>query len=286
MFEFRRAIRQWVGAAAVVVAVCPALARQEIAATWRNEAIAIDGSADDWQGALTFVDGPNVLVGARNDGESLYLCFYSNDAELGRSASLRGLLLELDGKGQDPLRIQFPTGIPPAGDQPGQPRHERARSADKEQEAFPPLSASLVLLEPGAKHGRSVPLDEALGIELRVSHPSEGSFVYEARIPLHRSEAHPYAAGSEPGGTLLLRLDSVEVDRGEMPAPGEMGGHRGKGGMGPGGTGGGPKGGPGGMRGGGGHGGMAGPPPGAPGAFTMPRLLHLKAKILLASLPS
>jgi hypothetical protein len=157
--------------------------------------VVIDGNADEWQGSMTYLDGPQLFVGARNDDASLALCFFSRDPEVGLRSIARGLVLELRVKGEDPLRIQFPIGLFEAG------RPPKGGSVD-----------SILFLGSGSADRRRVPVDSAFGVELRAT-ADESSFTYEVKVPLARSEAHPYAVGARPGAEVSVTLEPPELDR-------------------------------------------------------------------------
>ena len=63
---------------------------------WSPEQINIDGDESDWQGALTYVDGKNVSIGIKNDGEFLYICLVSTDGMLQRQMMMRGFTAWFD----------------------------------------------------------------------------------------------------------------------------------------------------------------------------------------------
>ena len=248
----------------VVIASGSGWAKPTVEATWQQGSVSVDASADEWLGSMTSLDGSEMHLGVRNDGEYLYLCLYSPDPRTAQRTMMRGLVLQLSVKNGDPIRIQFPIGIfedgrPPsmAGEQDRERIRERAREGLE----------SFLLLQTDSQDRRRIPVENDLGIEMRTGGES-GSFVYEMKLPLAANDAHPYAIGWS-SGSINLKIDTPEIDREAMRSQGGM-----RGGMG-----GGRSGGMGGGMGGGRSGGMGGDRP------QMPEPLHIKARIRLASMP-
>jgi len=253
----------------------PVVAKASLDAARQEDPVTVDGVAEEWRGEMTYLDGPDMHVGARHDGTYLYLCFSTVDPGVGRMAMGRGLVLRLDPKGGDPFKIQFPVGvIGPGGPMPDPRSHDRERMQRQFEEGLD----TFVLFAPRLDERQYVPVDNDFGISMSAT-VEEGRFVYELKVPLVKSEFHPYAVEAIPGSTIALRLDTPEIEFDAARQPrGGMGPGGGRGGRGPGGARGGMGGRPpaGGMGGGPG-GGMRGGPRGG----QRPDPLHLRAKIRL-----
>lgn len=258
-------------------------ARASMQAGWQDGSLSVDGSAADWRDGLTYLKGPGLSFGARNDGKFLYLCIFSSDPQVGSRAMYRGLTVAFG----DKLTVQFPEGLMASngGARPSGPP-DRARMRERAAQSLD----SLMLRVPGTPDPLQFPVDNKLGVEVRIT--TEPDFVYELKVPLVRSEAFPYAIGAAPGDKITVRVDTPEL---EPPAADERRGGPG-GGMHRGGLGGGMRGGMGGgMRGGMGggmHGGMGrgggGERPDGMGERppTMPRPIRFTARIRLAVAPA
>ena len=242
-----------------------AQAKTKLGSVWLDREVTIDGAINEWHDSLTYIDGPDVFVGALNDDQFLYICIHSRDSDFVFQAMRRGLVIKLDAKGSDAFEIQFPMGALESGVRPPVRGAEFDREAArrKTEESLD----TFLLLGPGAEDRQRIPIDNQLGIEL-LTDTRGGEFVYELKIPLDRSDLHPFAIDTEPGAVLSLALDTPEIDRDQMRQ--QMGGGRG-GGMG---------GMPGGGKGGGGRGGMSDQRP------EMSEPLKVRAKIRLAASPS
>ncbi len=244
----------------LLATVSAAQGRVNLESNWRDREITIDGAMADWQGVMTEIR-EGVLVGVLNDEHFLYLCVQSKDFDTSRRALAMGLMLHLDPKGGKEIVIQYPIGIQAMSplEPGGTPDREQLRRQMEEG-----LDELIIL---GGDSPR-LAADSGLGIELRAS-GTNGEFVYELKIALRESEAHPYAVGAELGAKISLELEAIEPDREAMRA--RMGGGGGMGGGGRGGMGGG------GMGGGGGRGGQR---------PDMPEPLNVRAKVRLASAPA
>lgn len=229
--------RTGLGALFLIISAWPATtdvqAKAVVDSNWDFLGAAVDGSADEWQGEMTYLEGPGVFLGARNDGDHLYLCVQSRDPQVGHRAMARGLTVRLDPKGAKPLKLRFPIGLSDQGGPP--PRSEGgdrdARRAAMEQS----LDAFLVFVQ-GSEEPQRIPVDNSFGIELKAG-VEGGDFSYELKIPLVASEVHPYAIGVEPGGRITLTVETPQIDRDAMRQMGGGRGGMGRGGMGGGGMG-------------------------------------------------
>jgi hypothetical protein len=257
---------------------------------WRDVDMAIDGSHAEWSELSSFGKDVPFSVGLKNDGASLYLVLSSSDQSIPFLLMRRGLIVWFDAEGGTKKRfgIRYPViegggGLPtrrPGGfGQPGggsgrDPGREPGRPPGAEGppeqsgQMFDPAKdgrwARLELLGPGKDDRRSLVIDKAPGIEVRIGRV-EGSVVYELKVPLQIDDGHPYAIGARPGATIGVGLETPDVEKAE----GGVGfGIPGRGGRPPGG----------GM----GGGGMGGGPPGGPEGFKPPKPIKAWATVRLA----
>jgi hypothetical protein len=238
---------------------------------WRTGGVRIDGSDDEWQNGLAFVESVGVSLGAFNDADNLYLCLVTTDVSIERRIRMGGLTVWLDaaGKGRKTFGIRFPAGRPDGPGGPpgmegrpegrGQGRTETAedRAARREEmeKAFDAMQSSVEILGPGEKDRREIPLRAAGGLEARVG-MENGRFVYELKVPRVRSQENPVAVAAEKSAVVSARFETRKSDPSGDGRHGEGGG---PGGGGP------PPEGMGGMDRGGFEGGPGGPPSGGMG---------------------
>ncbi len=279
----------WLFAVVVTAVIVPGCGGEELASRWRDRDVAIDGVIGvegevdrEWAGARTALEDEDASVGLLNDSEYLYVSLVLRDPALQRQMVGMGFTVWFDsGGGKDrKFGIRFPLGLGQSGfpmAEEGPPAlGRRGRGGDGEfrdhlQETLEAMT-DLEILGPGKEDRRKMHVFDAGGVEVEMG-TADGALVYELRVPLVSSDAHPYAIGVEPGGKIGVGLETTRIDmramREEMRnrGPGGMGGGRGMpgGGM------------PGGGMPGGGRGGMGGRRP------QMPDPLELWAKVRLAS---
>ena len=236
--------------------------------------VIIDGSADDWAGALRLFEGESgVSIGVRNDAEAIYVALVVRDQAKLRQIMRAGLNLwfDPDGGKDRVFGIAYPLspegmdrsgsggmrGGMPGGRSGGLSEGDREEMEAAMRERFIESLDELEVLHDGEEHGMRIP--GRSDSDIRVAGSFEyGELVLEYRIPLGDSEGTAYELPmvSEELG---LGLISPEM---EMPAGARPAGGGGRGGMGGGGRG---------NRGGGGRGGMGGGGRGGGGSGGMSR---------------
>ena len=182
---------------------------------WSPQQINIDGDESDWQGALTYVDGKNVSIGMKNDGEFLYLCLVSTDRMLQRQMMMRGFTVwfDPDGGKEKTFGIRFPIGMMDSG----MMFSGRGRDGDPEsmRENFSRSLAELELIWPEEKRRTRLPAANAQGIAAAIGDPMD-KLVYEIKVPLQKGEDFPNAIGISDGKRLGMGLEIEEIDREAM----------------------------------------------------------------------
>jgi hypothetical protein len=228
----------------------------------RDAAIVTDGEFGDWYGNLQPVGEHPVSMQALNDKDFLYLRLTASDAGTRMEIMRLGLTVWFDPAGGDKKKfgIRYPAvehGSGPSGEEGerGGGRHGPGRGhGGGEAGMEPPHPADRVdILGPGKDDARSLTHQFLSGVDVAVR-VDQGVLQYELKVPLARSEDHPYAIGTEPGKTIGVGLETGKF---QQPSSEGRGGGGGFGGMG-GGRGGGGMGGHGGGRGGSGRGGGEG----------------------------
>jgi hypothetical protein len=229
----------------------------------REREIHIDGAGDDWEGRLSWVKDLGLSVGAKHDGEAIYLAIATTDEALQNAILARGLTLWLDAAGGEAraLGLRYPGGLgaAAAGDGPsGRPgnggpgaeeregqRTSSAEAAIARRARLAALPAEYLLLRGEDDAGRLTGRDEVPGLELSMGLEASRLLV-ELRLPFAGEVQSLFAlapASEQLGLGLAL---------GPLPArSGPQGGGPGGKGPGPGGG----RGGPGGLAGGPGSGG-------------------------------
>jgi hypothetical protein len=179
--------------------------KAERISSWRDHIITIDGSDEDWAGLTTPVKNSHVSLGFSNDGDWLYLCLQAKHEATRVQIASTGLIVWLDAeKGRkNAFGIRFPStrSFPLHGEQP----------ADRPA-GWP---GEIDVLGPGKNKVRTVPLDQAGGIQVRGAILPD-VFVYELKVPLAPGDDRPYAIGVEPGQVIRATIETPEY-RGPYP---------------------------------------------------------------------
>jgi hypothetical protein len=258
---------------------------QELASTWRDRGVMVDGQDTEWEGALAYLSDENMAIGMMNDEQYLYLCVATVDSRLVRQVVGSGLTIWFDPRGgkKKEFGINFPLGMAlSSGDsdigiRPALGSLEGGPDPEKIREMLEASAKEMAIIGPGENERRLMPVAGSQEVKVKLGYAG-GKLVYEMRIPLVRDLEHPDAIGLEDGDNIGLGFETAEIDMGDMK--GRMRSGMGSGGP-PGGgmRGGEMRGGGGGMRGGGAPGGRG------PGGG-MPERLQLWTKVLLASTES
>jgi hypothetical protein len=202
--------------------------------------VRIDGIAEEWQGALSFIEEEELFVGFLNDQNNLYVCLKAGDERSPARLMRQGLTVWFDpvGGNKKVFGIKYPLGGPPGGwnrqrmmDQPDDTQETRPRRLPDEMEILRSENESPEIMT----------LDQAKkqGLEVKAS-ISEGAFVYELKIPLVISEGRAIAVGVRPNAVVGILFESGKLDQSRMQGRptggmgGGMGGGRGGMGGGPG----------------------------------------------------
>lgn len=260
----------------------------EARSPWPRSPITIDGRADDWKGALAFVEDGALSLGFSNDRDNLYICVLAANETTRDQIRRGGLTVWFDPKGgrDKALGVRFPAGGRPGGGPEGGPmegptggppaegRDRKGgfeRPTPPEDDEAPEAARDEVeILERGDDAGRRVKLKDAEGLEIKIEAES-GLLVYELRIPLAWTASAAAALDARPGATLGVGFETA-IARSSGREFGDRG---------PGGGGGRPPGGMGGRPGGGGFGGFSRGR--GPGGFEPAKPIKIWTAVQLAS---
>ena len=197
-------------------------------------AIVVDGTTEDWTGALSYVKKDQLFVGFVNDREDLFICLTKETGERRPGAAMAGLTVWLDPRGgsKKTLGIRLAgTEGPPEGGPERRPsrkpdRQAKDEPADQETGEKPPaeVEGEIEILGPdGAVLRRMSPQAAAEeGIEVK-SGSLGGLFALEIRIPLKPSDRHHYAVAAGPDGTIGVGFIASRTGQGGRPGE-RMGG--------------------------------------------------------------
>ena len=210
----------------------------ELTSRWTNHELRIDGTGEEWKDGTTFLPGPQVLVGIKNDKDNLYVCLITTNRMTQAQMLALGTTMWFDTEGQKNKRfgIQFPvTGLLQGRRFPTQQNPEDLkRLIEAAQRQFE-------VVGPGQDERHRIADKQDKGIDVHLGY-ADGTLTYELKIPLHKSSDRPYAIEVDPLKPLTIGLETGEYSdamRAQMSGPSRSAGGSGGGGGGRGGRGGG-----------------------------------------------
>lgn len=222
--------------------------------------IVVDGQHDDWTGLVEPFGTEPVEIQVANDGAFLYLRLVTSDPSARNQIMRRGLIVwfDEDGKTKKRFGLKYPV-VESSGEPQERGRYGGARRGGgsgsggehPSDETYEPADR-IDVLGSNKNDERSLTLDHASGIEA-AERLEQGTLRYELKVPLARSDDHPYAIGTAAGKTIGIGIETPKVERPSYGGGGGSGGGGRIGGMGGHGSGG--------MRGGGGERGFHAPKP-------------------------
>jgi hypothetical protein len=254
--------------------------------------ITIDGRQDDWTGDLTPMGNEPLSVQVVNDQNNLYLRLTASDPAVRNQIMRQGLVVWFDESGGTKKRLGIHYPVVEGGMSGGRNygrggyhggQHAGGGSGSDNGSSDSPTSTSadsyepsnrIDILGPGKDDARSLTADHASGVEaaLRVS---EGTVLYELKVPLAKTSDQPYAIDTAAGKTIGIGFETPKIEHSASEGPGGGGGGGGYGhggGMG---------------RGGGMHGGGGGRMGGhQAGGFQPPKPLKAWATLTLSAPPA
>lgn len=211
----------------------------ELISHWPDREITIDGESEEWQDSLTLLEKDNVSLGFFNDEEFLYVSLVTTDRRIQRQFMALGFTIWFDPRGgqNEEFGIRFPLGMMETGLMMREARSGE-RNIERLKEEFEKSLDNLEILGAGKNERRLLRVTDLKGIEIKVNN-SNKMLVYEIKVPLIKSEQHPYAIGAEVGESIGLGFETGKLDvkkmrerigrgmRGRRP-PGGIGGGRGR----------------------------------------------------------
>lgn len=178
--------------------------------------IVVDGDADDWLGALSFLEEEKLSVGFMNDQNNLYICLILERDQAPGLLMRQGLTVWFDPAGgkKKTLGIKYPLGGAPTGR--SMPRM-MDRPEGTQRNILRDFPDELEILKSDMEFPEKKTLDQAKkeGLKVQVN-SSEGSFVYELKIPLLASESQPLAIGVAPGATIGVGFEADKLDMSQI----------------------------------------------------------------------
>lgn len=236
----RVALRIWIctlsTGLATLVALSGCASTLELTSRWDKGEIKIDGQSSDWENSLYYVSSSNASVGVRNDKDFLYICLITPDRSTQMQIIGMGLTVWLDseGKGKKNFGIRFPLGRMSGG----RPVMRPGANANPEemQRMLELAQRELEILASSEDQRHRLVVMQAPGIGAKLGF-SQGTLVYELKVPQVKSSDHPFAIGQNDFQILSVGFETTPLSaeaprdranmRGGRGAPGGRSGGRG-----------------------------------------------------------
>jgi len=208
----------------------------------RDRDIAVDGSTEDWDGMLHYLEDAELSYGIANDAMDLYIVLVVGDRNVRRQIMLAGLYLWFDPAGEESKQfgLRFPIGM--QVDAASVLPMLKEEDPNKLQEGFDESVKELMIIQAGEAVWRRTGVKSLEGIEVAAA-ADQYKLVLEFRVPIEKVGSYGYGIGARPGALFGFGVETPEIDMEEMKE--QMRASRGGGGKGGGGGG---RGGTGGMR--------------------------------------
>lgn len=188
----------------------------ELASQWKSREVTVDGLDSEWDGARSYIAGAKGSIGVLNDDEYLYICLTTGHPDIKRQVMTRGFTLWFDPSGGKDrvFGIRFPVGMGGPNSQPMMAAQSMSDSTDM-HERFRRMSRELEILGPGEGERREMLVATVSGIDVGME-VSEHRFTYELKIPIAKTEGHPFAIGTHAGDQIGVRFETPKPDREAM----------------------------------------------------------------------
>jgi hypothetical protein len=168
----------------------------------------MDGIPDEWQGSRTFIDNPNIALGAMNDGTHLYIGLATPVRDVAARILGQGLTVwfEPKGRGDRKFGIRCPMGMedfkPMKGavEDPARIR-ELLRDAETRFEIIGPSDDDTAILLNDGESG----IEVALGYR-------DGNFGYELKVPIAITKDRDYGIGGDTAKPIRVGFETPEVN--------------------------------------------------------------------------
>lgn len=187
----------------------------ELRSGWTSQTLKIDGSGAGLNEATTNIPGPDVLVGIKNDKDNLYICMITSNRMTQMQMLALGSTVWIDGEGKKnkTFGVRFPVaGLLQGHRFPARENQEDLnRLIDVAQRQFEIIGSQTDEI-------RRIPVQEGKGVEARLGYANE-TLMCELKVPLQKSDAHPYAVNSEPAKTISIGLETGPFSAAMMGQP-------------------------------------------------------------------
>ncbi len=187
----------------------------ELTSGWASQELKIDGSGTGLKETTALIQGPEVLVGIKNDKDNLYICLITSNRMTQMQMLALGSTVWFDAEGKK--NKSFGVRFPVAGLLQGHRFPARENQEDLKR-LIDVAQRKLEFIGPGDDAIHQVSSQEGKGVEARLGYANE-TLTCELKVPLHKSDAHPYAVNTEPAKTISIGLETGPYSAAMMGQP-------------------------------------------------------------------
>jgi hypothetical protein len=188
----------------------------ELSSGWTTQTLKIDGSGSGLNEATTNIPGPEVLVGIKNDKDNLYICMITSNrmTQMQMLALGSTVWINAEGRKDKTFGVRFPV----AGLLQGH-RFPARENQDDLNRLVDVAQRQIEIIGPETDAIRRLQIQEGKGVEARLGYANE-TLTCELKVPLHKSDAHPYAVNSDQANTISIGLETGPFSAAMMGQPG------------------------------------------------------------------
>jgi hypothetical protein len=194
--------------ALIAFALIPGCGDKKVESRWVDGEIVLDGIPDEWKSPKTYIESPNIVLGAMNDDTYLYIAMATPVRSIAARILGQGLIVwfEPKGRGDRKFGVRCPMGmqdfkpIRGSAEDPARIR-ELLRDAETRLEIIGPSDDDTAILLNDGSHGVKV----AMGYR-------DGNFGYELRVPLAIAGERDYGIGGDTGRPIRVGFETPEMN--------------------------------------------------------------------------
>lgn len=192
-----------------------------IISSWQNDEIKIDGSRQDWNGVLSFIEDEQVAVAMKNDDNYLYLCLTTSDRSKIMNIMQMGFTVWLDPLDSDgqTIGVQYPVKRekePRPNMQTGDNKDESRGDLNNEK-MFNNLKNrqnEILIVNEDNFPLTAIPTKNIEGIEAEVG-SEMNQFIYELKVPLTNNKMSTLFVDALPGEKIKVTFETGEIQKPE-----------------------------------------------------------------------
>ena len=189
-------------------AIVPGCGDEKVESRWADTEVVLDGIPDEWQGSRTYIDSPNIALGAMNDGTHLYIGLATPVRSVAARILGQGLTVwfEPKGRGDRKFGIRCPMGM-----EDFKPMRGAAENPARIRELLRDAETRLEIIGPSDDDTAILLNDGSQGLEVALGY-RDGNFGYELKVPLAITDDRDYGIGGDVGKPIRVGFETPEMN--------------------------------------------------------------------------